>query len=132
MKNKLIGLMVCSVLLIGAAGCGSKANEDGPTSNSGSNSQSLYKTMTIKELNDETDKDGNAYLNYTNKKIKVTNLKVSEGKLFAAETLVTVTLSCRNINSLDVKPGETVSVTGVVDPSSIKYTYFLNDCTVEK
>lgn len=130
MKKNLLTLIACGVLLVGVTGCGS--NDSTSDGGSGSSSASLYKTMTISELNTELNSDTTSINNYIGKKIKVTNALVTASKSMSEDKLVTVSIYCSNSDSLGIQEGDVVSVTGLVGSDSSSYIMYLSDCTIEK
>lgn len=127
MKKNLLALVVCAFLVIGVVGCGNSADDGGASS------KPLSETMTIDELNAKTQENNDVYKSYLGKKIKITGLEVYDNKIMSSDKLVTVNISCSNGDSLDIKTGDKVSVTGVVNETwTSMYSYSLENCTIEK
>lgn len=118
------------IVILETAGCGNSKNENnGP---SASDSSAIYKTVAIEDLNKAWKENDNYYKEYIGKKIKVTGGKVDDTGFITTDKLQTISISCSNKNSLNLKEGETVSVTGVVGDLTTQMLMYMDNCTIEK
>ncbi len=130
MKKILLSCLISMIVILGTVGCGNSKNEDGGSSAGGSSA--LYKTVAIEDLNKAWKENDNYYKEYIGKKIKVTGGKVDGSGFITTDKFQTVSISCNNRNSLNLKEGEIVSVTGVVGDLTTQMLMYMDNCTIEK
>ncbi len=129
---KIMGIVLLVVIVISLfSKCGN--------SNSSMNgkkvdiNQPVAATFTAKELaNDETD----IYKKYINKKVTISGLSVSAkdgSTLIKLPSMLMFYVSCDNVDSLNLKDGDNVTVTGIIlDSTYTNYDLKMTSCSVSK
>ncbi len=96
----------------------------------------LYKTVSSKDLADLIGTD--SYKEYLNKKITITDLEVSisdDTTILKVPGLVSYFyVLCDNVDSLEIKDGDAISITGIVEDSAFTNsgTFRMKSCSVSK
>lgn len=109
-------------------------NYQNNNSNNNNNTETLYKTVSAKELSDSDDNK-----EYINKKIKITGLVVTKDKkenqyIQAPGLMSYFYVSCGNESSLNIKEGDQISIIGIVEDSvwTTDHNFQIINCSVEQ